>query len=173
MRRFAATGVFIVALIGALITQEIHAMFADIGLVLDPPGAWSKIQRDDPELAIYRARDVPEQLTFRMLKSTKRMDPKLRRETVEALVGHRRAAESRDMENKASFEPVKTSERDGLSIASYCAVDRATGRPFATMVLASEISAWWVFYETLESPALAFCARAEKLFSTVRTARKQ
>jgi hypothetical protein len=152
---------------------DTSAKIVELGLVLAPPGAWSKIQKDDPELAVYRARDVPEQITLRILKSTKRMEPKARRETVDALVEHRQAAERRDADGKVSFQPVRTSERNGLTIASYCGADRTTGRPFATMVLASEDSAWTLFYETLEAPAATFCSGAERFFATVLAAKKR
>ncbi len=101
------------------------------------------------------------------------MESKLRRETVDAMVEHRQGAERRDMDGKVSFQPVRSSERNGLTIRSYCGVDRTTGRPFATMVLASQESAWTLFYETLDAPAATFCSRGEKLFATVREARNK
>jgi len=165
----------IAGLIGVLCSPasgaEAIAKVAEVGLVFELTGDWSKQKKDDPELAVYRARDVPEQLTLHVFKSKKRMDSKARRETIEALVEHHQAAERRDMGGKVSFQPVRGSDRNGLTMASYCGADRTTGRPFATMILASESSAWTLFYETLEAPAPSFCSRGERLFGTVRLAK--
>jgi hypothetical protein len=164
---------FIALLVSPVWAADTSSKVAVLGLVLAPPGVWSKVPKDDPDLAVYRARDVPEQITLRIMRSSKRMDPKLRRETVDALVEHRQTAERRGADGEVSFEPVKNSERNGLTIASYCGADRTSGRPFATMVLASQDSAWALFYETGETPAATFCSRAEKLFATVLEATKK
>jgi len=150
---------------------ETIAKVAEVGLVFELSGDWLKQKKDDPELAVYQARDAPEQVTLRIFKSKKRMDSKARRATVEALVEHHQAAERRDMHGKVSFQPVRGIDRNGLTTASYCGADRTTGRPFATMILASEDSAWTLFYETLEAPAPSFCSRGERLFGTVRLAK--
>jgi hypothetical protein len=162
----------IAVFIPAAWAADAPAKTTDLGLAFEPGGAWSKLQRDDPELAVYRARDVREQITLRIFKSNKRMDLRARRDTVDALVEHRQAAERRDMDGKVAFQPVKITERNGLTIATYCGVDRTSARPFAAMVLASQDSAWTIFYETLEASAPAFCARGERLFATVREAKK-
>jgi len=47
-----------------------------------------------------------------------------------------------------SFQPVKITERSGLTIA------------------------WTLFYETLETSAPTFCSRGERLLATVREAKK-
>jgi hypothetical protein len=172
MHRTIAAVVIALALSPAW-AAEASAKTAELGLVFAPSGVWSKIQKDDPELAIYRARDAPEQITLRIMRSTIRMEAKARRETVDALVEHRQAAERRNADGKVDFQPVKVSERSGLAIASYCGSDRTTGRPFATMVLASPDSTWTLFYETLESPATTFCSRGEKFFATVLEAKKE
>lgn len=172
MFRTIATAAVIAALIPAAWAADAPARITDLGLAFEPGGNWSKLQREDAEVAIYRARDVPEQITVRIFKSNKRMDSKARRETVDALVEHRQAAERRDMDGKATFQPVKIAERSGLAIATYCGADRTSGRPFAAMVLASQESAWTLFYETLETPASTFCSRGERLFATVREAKK-
>lgn len=143
---------------------------AEFGLVLEAPGKWSKVPKDDPDFTVYRAQQAREQITIRVMQSRKRMDPKARQETVGALVEHRQEAERRGADGTVSFKPVKSLERGGLTIVTYCGNDG--GRPFATMVLASEDRAWTLFYETLESPAESFCPRAEKMFTTVRQATK-
>jgi hypothetical protein len=170
--RIISTVAVIAAFASAALAADAPAKITDLGLAFEAAGAWSKLQRDDPELAVYRARDVPEQITLRIFKSNKRMESKARRETVDALVEHRQAAERRDMDGKVTFQPVKVTERNGLTIATYCGVDRASGRPFAAMVLASQDSAWSLFHETLETPAATFCSRAERLFATVRETKK-
>ena len=164
---------FIVLGVSPVWAADAPAKIAELGLVFAPFGVWAKIQKDDPELAVYRARDVPEQITLRLMRSTTRMEPKARRETVDALVEHRQAAERRDSDGKVDFQPIKVSERSGLTIATYCGSDRTTGRPFATMVLASQDSTWTLFYETLESPAVTFCSQGEKFFATVLEAKKK
>ncbi len=88
-------------------------------------------------------------------------------------VEDRQAAERRDMQDKVSFGPVKNVGRDGLSIASYCGLDQVAAHPFATVVLASEDSAWTVFYETLENTPTSFCSRAESMFASIREAKKR
>lgn len=173
MRGTIASAAVIASLLSAASAADRPAKIEELGLAFEASGEWSKLQRDDPELAIYRARDVPEQITLRVFKSERRMESKLRRETVDAMVEHRQGAERRDMDGKVSFQPVRSSERNGLTIRSYCGVDRTTGRPFATMVLASQESAWTLFYETLDAPAATFCSRGEKLFATVREARNK
>jgi len=172
MCRTIATAAVIAAFTSAAWATDAPAKITDLGLALEAGGAWSKLKRDDPELAVYRARDVPEQITLRIFQSNKRMDARARRETVDALVEHRQAAERRDMDGKVTFQPVKITERNGLTIATYCGEDRTSGRPFAAMVLASQDSAWTLFYETLEAPAATFCSRGERLFSTVREAKR-
>jgi hypothetical protein len=172
MRGNVGVAALIVSLVSPASAADKSAKIDSFGLTFEPSGEWSKQQRDDPELAAYRARDLPEQITLRVFQSKKRMEAKLRRETVDALVEHRQAAERRGMDGHVSFQSIRNSERDGLTITSYCGIDRSTGRPFATMVLASEESAWALFYETLDAPAPAFCSRAERLFATVRAARK-
>jgi hypothetical protein len=147
---------------------ETTAKVVEVGLAFELSGAWSKQKRDDQELAVYRARDVAEVITLRVFKSKKRMDSKERRETVDALIEHRRAAEQRDMGGKATFQSVRSSERNGLTTGNYCGVDRTTGRPFATLVLASEENAWTLFYETLAVRDTTFCSRAERVFGTMR-----
>jgi hypothetical protein len=161
------TGVLVAAASGA----ETTAKVVEVGLAFELSGVWSKQKRDDPELAVYRARDVAEVITLRVFKSKKRMDSKERRETVDALIEHRQAAEQRDSGGKTTFKTVRNGERNGLTTASYCGVDRTTRRPFASLVLASEESAWTLFYETLEVGATTFCSRAEHLFGTIRPAK--
>jgi hypothetical protein len=174
-------GLLVVVVIIAVIAPVLPAAWAagkgskieEFGLVFEASGEWSKKERDDPDLAVHQRRDDTEQITLSVLRSEERMDARARRRTVDLLVEHRQGAERREMEGKVSFKSVRNSERNGLTVASYCGVDLANGRPFAVLVLASAQTAWALFYETLESPATSFCSRGERLFGTVREARRR
>jgi hypothetical protein len=72
------------------------------------------------------------------------------------------------MDGKLVLQPVKISERDGLTVASYTGLNQTNGRPFAALVLSSVSNAWVFFYESVDSSDATFAARAEKLFATVR-----
>lgn len=52
------------------------------GLVLDVAGTWSKQQRDDPSVAVYRGQGDREQFIFNFFPSRIAMNSKKRRETV-------------------------------------------------------------------------------------------
>jgi len=173
MSRRGTTTALSLLVVSAAWAADTSGSIGEFGLVLDAGGKWSKQQRDDPSLAVYRGQDGREQITLSFFPFKSKIDSKERRDTVARLVEHRQAAERRGMDGKATFGPVKNLDRDGLSISFYCGVDQASGQPFATMVLASQESAWTLFYETVERTPKSFCARAETMFSSIRRAVKR
>ena len=173
MSRRGTTTALSLLVVSAAWAADTSGSIGEFGLVFHAAGKWSKQQRDDPSLAVYREQDGREQITFSFFPFKSRMDSKERRDTVARLVEHRQAAERRGMDGKVSFGPVKNVERDGFSISSYCGVDEASGQPFATVVLASEDSAWALFYETVELAPKSFCSRAEMMFASIRRALKR
>lgn len=149
---------------------ETSVSIAEFGLVFDAPGRWLKQKSDDPTLAVYRAPGEREQITISHfpLKDTK--SPEDRRDTVARMVDHRQDAERRNMNGKVSFGSVKSVERDGLAISTYCGLDQEYGRPFATVVLAAEDSAWVLFHEATERASPSLCSRAEGMCASIRRA---
>ena len=120
---------------------------------------------------MFRSSDGRDQLTITTLplkSGASEPDPQ---QTLQALVEHRHAAETRAMGSKATFSEPRPGSKDGVYFTQYSGTDPAAGHRFATLVLCSDKGAWVFFLESAETSPDVFETKVHAIFDTVEVAR--